>query len=363
MKSFTLLILLAAVLLIGEFAAQSADIVINSAQTFQKIEGWGHGGGVLGGTGGASAMLAPSLADPVNYQYLDFLADDLGLTGTRTWEVGPRIDGTGPDNGDCDVVDGNLFEADTLHAQDAGYLVHYQNRILADGSSPSFYSSPGYPTHASDLKPWVMNHPGERAQQIWASALYMKTNYGLNIDYAVIYNEPSIASTILADDIKALGPRFLTNGLTTRVQYAEAVAPQTDWNYITPELNDPGMWPWVGRLSFHNYGTADPYRSYLRDYGNARGLTTAQTEMGNPTFDDLYSDLTLAGVSYWEVAYSANLTLAPATGLTGFTPSSVYFRLRQLMHYVRPGAVRVASISSDPSIRALAFSKNGKMTA
>ncbi len=40
-------------------------------------------------------MLDPAVADPVNYQYLDYLADDLGLTGTRTWEVGPRIDGIG----------------------------------------------------------------------------------------------------------------------------------------------------------------------------------------------------------------------------------------------------------------------------
>jgi hypothetical protein len=146
------------------------------------------------------------------------------------------------------------------------------------------------------------------------------------------------------------------------VQYAECVAPQTDWNYITPVLNDPDMWQWVGRISFHNYGTADPYRSYLRDYGNTRGLTTAQTEMGNPTFDDLYSDLTLAGVSYWEVAYSASATLTPSAGLTGFTPSGTYIRLRQLMHYVRPGALRINALSSDPAQHVLAFLQNGKVT-
>ena len=207
-----------------------------------------------------------------------------------------------------------------------------------------------------------MNHPGERAQQIWASALFYKTNYGLNINYAVIYNEPSIASTILADDIKALGPRFLAQGLATRSQYAECVAPQTDWNYITPELNDADLWPFVGRISYHNYGTADPYRTYLRDFGRAKGLTTAQTEMGNPGFDDLYSDLTLAGVSYWEVAYSASSTLVPSAGLTGFTPSSTFFRLRQLIHYVRPGAVRIGTAASDPLFHVLAFSQNGKVT-
>ena len=172
-----------------------SDVVIQPAQQFQTIGGWGHGGGVLGGTAGAEAFLPPTLADPVNYQYLNYLTDDLGLTGTRTWEVGPRIDGTGTDNGDCDIVDWSLFESDTLSVQEAAYLVHYQNRILAEGYQPSFYSSPGYPTHASDQKPWVMNHPGERAQQIWASSLYLKTNYGINISYAVIYNEPSMAST------------------------------------------------------------------------------------------------------------------------------------------------------------------------
>ncbi len=339
-----------------------ADVVVQPAQQFQTIAGWGHGGGVLGGTAGAETFLPAALADPVNYQYLDFLTDDLGLTGTRTWEVGPRIDGRGTDDGDCDNVDWNLFESDTLSAQDAAYLVHYQNRILAEGYQPSFYSSPGYPTHASDQKPWVMNHPGERAQQIWASALYLQTNYGINISYAVIYNEPSMASTILTDDIKALGPRFIAQGLGTQVQYAEAVAPQTDWSYITPALNDADMWPYVGRISYHNYGTADPYRSYLRDFGSAKRLTTAQTEMGNPTFDDLFNDLTLAGVTYWEVAFSGNATLVPNAGQTAFTPSGTYFRLRQLMHYVRPGAVRVGAVSSDPSLHVLAFLQNGKVT-
>ena len=147
-------VLLAAAMLAVGCCARGADVVVDPAQTFQTISGWGHGGGVLGGTAGAARMLAAALADPVNYQYPDFLVDDLGLTGTRTWEVGPRIDGTGTDDGDCDLVDWNLFESDTLSPQDAGYLFHYQNRILAEGYPSSFYSSPGYPTHASDVKPW-----------------------------------------------------------------------------------------------------------------------------------------------------------------------------------------------------------------
>jgi hypothetical protein len=354
-------LLLAATFAFG-FCGHCADVVIDRAQTFQTITGWGHGGGVLGGTGGANEMLPAAVGDPVNKQYLDFITDDLGLTGSRTWEVGPRIDGTGMDHGDCDVIDWNLFEGDTLSPQDATNLVYFQNKILAQGIQPNFYSSPGYPTHATDVKPWVMNHPGERAQQIWASALFYKTNCGINISDAVIYNEPSLVFTILADDIKALGPRFVAHGLATQVQYAECVAPQTDWNYLTPVMSDADMWPFVGRISYHNYGTADPYRTYLRDYAKEKNLTPAQTEMGSPSFDDLYADLTLGGVSYWEVGYSASVTLVPNAGLTAFTPSNYYIRLRELMHYVRPGAVRIGAIPSDPLFHVLAFSQNGKVT-
>jgi len=131
------------------FKGLSADVAIQPSQTFQTIAGWGHGGGILGGTGGATSMLEPTTADSVNYQYLDYLLDDLGLTGTRTWDVGPRIDGTGNDHGDCDVVDWDLFEGDTMPPGDAAYLLYFQNRILAQGCQPNFYSSPGYPTHAS----------------------------------------------------------------------------------------------------------------------------------------------------------------------------------------------------------------------
>lgn len=362
MQSKPLLILLLA-FMCWHIHAQDTVTVI-PATHYQTIAGWGHGGGILGGANYAYSMLPPSIADPVNYQMLDYLADDLGLTGSRTWDVGPRTDGTGMDNGDCDSIDWSKFQSNTLPVPLANYLVYFRDKVLAQGIQPSFYSSPGYPTHATDQKPWVLYHPGERAQQIWANALYMQNTYGIHINYDVIYNEPSgpITAGILADDIKALGPRLISHGLTTQSQYAEAVAPQTDWDFITPVQDDSVMWSYVGRISYHNYGTADPYRSYLNEFGITKGLTTAQTETANPTFDDLYSDLTLANASYWEVAYSSSNTLVPSAGLTSFTPSSTYFRMRQVMHYVRPGAMRIETTSTNPLVHVLAFSKTGEVT-
>lgn len=357
MKYTFILILL---LLAGGLLSAQDTITIDSTVHYQTIEGWGHGGGILGFTYTGISMVDTSIANPANFQLLDYLVDDLGLTGSRTWDVGPRIDGTGMDNGDCDSIDWSKFEAGSLTPVMANYLVYFKNRILAKGYQPSFYSSPGYPTHATDQKPWIIYHPGERAQQIWASALYMKNTYGIDINYDVIYNEPSgtITGAILTDDIKALGPRLISHGLSTRSQFAEAVTPQSDWNFINPVQNDSDLWKYTGRISYHNYGTADPYRSYLKNLAISKGIITAQTEMDSPGFDDIYKDMTLGGVSYWEVGYSSSNTLVPASGLTSFTPSNTYFRMRQVMHYVTPGSVRVKTTTNDTLLHILVFRKN-----
>src|SRR5258708_28312303 len=67
------LLSLAALLWVLGVPVRAADVVVNPAQTFQTIEGWGHGGGILGGTAWPYNLLGPAVADPVNYQYLDYL--------------------------------------------------------------------------------------------------------------------------------------------------------------------------------------------------------------------------------------------------------------------------------------------------
>jgi hypothetical protein len=344
-------------------ANAQVSITINSSIKYQTIEGWGVGGSLFGILN--YTLNDTAIANQLNRQTLDLLIDDFGLTGSRMWEVGPRTDGMGMDNGDCDSIDWTKFQAYPTDFRIAEYAVYFKKHLAEQGILPSFYSSPGYPSHATDVKPWVMNHPGERAQQLWANAFWWKNNFGIDINYAVIYNEPSISSTILAEDIKALGPRLIAKGLSTKSQYAEAVTPQNDWDYITKEQYDTEMWPFVGRLSYHNYGNynnPDPYRPLIRDFAKSKGITTAQTEMYDPNLDNLLSDLTLGGVSYWEVAFSGNLILVPGLGSTSYTPGQKYFRNRQLIHYIRPGAVRIDAVSSDTNVRVVSFIKNELVT-
>src|SRR5579864_5602734 len=95
---------------------QSTDVVIFPSQTFQTIEGWGNGAGELIGQQFQLNyyQLGKAIADPVNYQLIDFVADDLGMTGSRLTEVGTRSDQKGTDHGDSDSIDRNLFEPGTL---------------------------------------------------------------------------------------------------------------------------------------------------------------------------------------------------------------------------------------------------------
>ncbi|HVZ38851.1 MAG TPA: hypothetical protein VHI13_06215 [Candidatus Kapabacteria bacterium] len=351
------IILVTAALWLWGAPAVTAQVTVSldPAVRFQTIEGWGHGSGNL--AAGWAAV------DSVDYQYIDYLTDDWGLTGTRITEVGPRLDGSGGDNGDCDSIDWTKFEPGPAKSFD--YMAYFRNRVLAEGYRPSFYSSPGYASLAAFQKPWILNHPGERAQQIVANALYWKEHYGVEMNYAVIINEPTGNWTpkVLADDIEALGPRLAANGLGTRIQFPEAVAPKTSWDYITAVQADSGMWPYVGRLSYHNYGTADPYRSQIREFGASIGIPTAQTEMDPNNIDNLFDDLLRGGVTYWEVAFSSSNTVNPNPGYTSFTPTRYYFRLRQVLHYVRPGAVRIGAQSSDTTVRVLAFVKGGAATS
>ena len=94
----------------------------------------------------------------------------------------------------------------------------------------------------------------------------------------------------------------------------------------------------MGRMSYHHYGNADPYRAYIREFSKGKGIRTAQTEMDPNDVNDLYADLTLGGVSYWETSYSFSNILRANAGHTTYTPAGSYFPLRQVLHYVRPGA-------------------------
>jgi len=113
-------------------------------------------------------------------------------------------------------------------------------------------------------------------------------------------NQNSFYAPVLARMIKALGPRMQAAGLSTKIVYPECEYAAASWNFIQTVQADAEMWPYVGLLSYHLYGDNTP-RPQIRDFGLARGLPTAQTEFMWLDINYLYDDLTLGGVSEWNI--------------------------------------------------------------
>ncbi len=203
----------------------STSVAIDPSRTFQRIEGWGNGSGNLGGQLEANFVSLGAALRESGQLPGDRLSSWMTLgpsTGTRIWEIGTPTDGSGIDNGDCDVIDWAKFQPGTLMDMQARYMVYFKNRVEARGEHPSFYSSTGLASDASSVRPWVLHHPGERAQQIVSSALYWKMHYGIEMNYAVLANEPGSTGSpstpaMLAEDIKALAPRLRHEGLQTKI--------------------------------------------------------------------------------------------------------------------------------------------------
>jgi hypothetical protein len=145
----------------------------------------------------------------------------------------------------------------------------------------------------------------------------------------------------------------------------EGIDARSTWEYIDALRGDRTLWRYIGLLNWHLYGTNDPYRSQIRDFGMARGIPTAQTEFPAHVYN-LADDLTLGGVSYWTRYHIADRGPGAASTSSGsyfvmnldgtsFGRNDEYWKVRQFMRYVRPGAVRVDAASTSPAIRAYAF--------
>ena len=161
--------------------------------------------------------------------------------------------------------------------------------------------------------------------------------------------------------IRCLGPALKALGLRTKIQFPEGVNAKTSWRYIRFVGDDRRIWPYIGALSYHLYSTADPYRQRMRDLAVARCIPNGQTEQMGNKLARMYDDLTRGGVSYWST-YGWGGVIEISHDGTSFRRGRYYWPLRQVMHYVRPGAVRVEASCDDESLRALAFVHRGRLT-
>ena len=354
--------------LLGDIFAQDT-VAINTAIQFQTIKGWG-------GEGGQNTQYEGSPPYLIN-QIINTSVNDLGLTGLRyesfqgneTFSYGPHHTWEFTnDNGSPDTLISSTLDTGAIDYYMQNLFVPWKNAVVAKGDSFNFYFSPSWYSGGStgDIPAFLRYSPGEYAEYYIANLQYLKRRYGLTADYATMCNEagngnqftPQVVGTM----IKTVAPRMLAAGLSTTIQFPECVSAQTSWQYIQAEAGDTAIWPYIKCLSYHLYGTNDPYRALIDSFAKTRGLLTAQREYIGLGVQLLYQDLTWGGVSYWD--YYGNSDYMPLnTNNTWFTFGAKYWTDGQVIRHVRPGAVRVSAVTNDTTLQPLAFTHNGQTTA
>lgn len=340
-------------------AGASVTVSIDQGEEYQTVLGWG-----------ATSWSPPWITDALREEIILEAVNDFGLTRLRLEGPGGNRSNDRRwewlnDNWDPTDINWAAFNTARLDERVSGTVAPFKQRVEANGEPFNLYVSPSFFDGGStgEVPPWLLNSPGEYAEFAISFLLHLKNVHGIEADYYCILNEAGnnnpFSAAVVGRMIKALGPKLKAHGLKTRIQFPECVSASASWDYIQALKDDPEVWRYVGAISYHLYGSNDPYRSYIRDFAISRGLPTGQTEYMGLTMDHLYDDLTLGGVSYWEIY---GITSQFDLKYNGFSRKDQYWNFRQVLHYVRPGAVRVQVTSSDPNLRVLAFVKDSKTT-
>jgi O-glycosyl hydrolase len=340
----------------------AVNVTLDPAVQYQTIRGWG-----------AASWTPPWLSTELREAGIREVVNELGLTRLRL-EVPAGNGSEGgaweQPNDDWDPLHINwpAFNTAAVDRRVTDVVLPFKTAVEANGEPFNLYVSPSlFDNGSSGAAPgWLLNNPGEYTEFALAFLLYLRDTYGIEADYYCILNEAGnnnpFNASVVAEMIKALGPRLEAAGLSTRIQFPESVNAQAAWNsYIQRVQGDDEVWRYIGCLSYHLYGTNDPYRSQIGNLGASLGLPTAQTEYMNLTMNHLYDDLTLGQVSFWEI-YGLTQCLQWNLSNASFTRVGQYWSFRQVMHFVRPGAVRIGAISDDSNLRVLAFSRDDGMT-
>ncbi|MEQ1857316.1 MAG: Ig-like domain-containing protein [Longimicrobiales bacterium] len=218
-------------------------------------------------------------------------------------------------------------------------------------------------------------NPAEYAELVLATFRHLETTFGWVPNSVEVILEPDLAGWQAAEIGTVLvgaGARLAANGFTP-----DFVAPSTTdmANAITffdQIVAVPGVLTYLDELSYHRYsGVSDANLLAIGARGAQYNVRTAMLEHLASGYDDLHKDLKLANNSSWEqfaLAFPLNsddgsvyFIINPTTNAIQVASRTGY--LRQYFKYLKSGATRIRSTSSDGALDPLAFvAPDGKYT-
>lgn len=356
-------LLLFPVLCTTESRAQ-VNLTLDTGTTYQTLRGWGCVNSIPN-------YLTPEfrqelIREVVNEYGLNRLRVEIpagNFADRRRWEWLN-------DNADPQSTEWSNLNLGALDDNLQSFVLPFVDLVRANGEPFDMYLSFSFYDNGSSGSPpaWLLNNPGEYAEFSLSLLQRLKYFYGIEPTYQCILNEPAynnvFSLAVVREMLKALAPRLEAAGLETKIQFPETVNVDAGYNnFVVPTATDDELWSWVGAVSYHRYGGLTQLGN-LAAFAQSKGLPTAFTESDSLTLDRMHEDLTVGGVSYWEVYGLGSEILLDNAHFNYIERGSFYWRFRQVMRYVRPGAVRVKVTTDDTGTNAkqLAWLHNGKTT-
>ena len=376
----------------GETKTPAGRIAVDSNQSFQTIAGFGLN------------FTAPYFRDDQKAM-LDMFIDDLGVTMFRVvpylvysdWEVTN-------DNDDPEVMNWEyyndrysspIFEASWkairyLNSRGIRPVIALMGPVppwmLAEKSSPPKHS---VCVPSSDIAPMKPSMYPEFAEEVVSMLMYARSRERLDFQYFSPFNEtdcypaegPRIDPADAPAVLEAVVRRLQKEGLgDIRLTVADQALINND--YVTPILNDAEVMKQVGAFTFHTYidrsvgpqverVKASPYAHipvWLTEYSdlndrdksadndwkafsltsNRRALTALNQGASALFYFNAFDDYEECSrrLTFHGLFHSADHV---------YFPKKRYFATKQLYHFVRPGARRIAASSAGEGLTVSAF--------
>ncbi len=371
-KPKTILLLIITVLNTATLFAQNVSIGIDANNVYQTMDGFGtslrvfNDPHIIGGTTSAPITAGLTISTEEEDGILNLLYNDLGLTRVRpaTGEDGAIEDPN--DNNDPNITDPSQFDFG-WKKMDAH--IDYVSRVIPRGVTTFFPST-------IKIESWMtVANPEEYAE--WAFMIIKRwKDQGYELPYYSIINEPGYTrggiwpGTYMRDCIKLLGPKLDAAGIQTKMVIPDDLNADEAFTRAQIILDDSVARSYVGALAYHLYGGNNANKTAMMQLGQQYNIPIWMTEYSRPDafawgnqIHDVIANYGVSAVDHmWGFfgqqetngtqLISLNFT---GTNYTGYTINKQYYVTGQYSKFVKPGARRIESISSNNDVRVTAF--------
>ncbi len=335
-------------------------VTVDAGKQHQRIQGFGSSTRIFSDPHLIGQQSALQLLIPDENAVLDSVYRTIGLTRARV---------TFQSNG-TEAAPGEPQRRDWVFADGHIDLV---KRAKAKGLQ-EWWLSP------IKLEPW-MNASTVSQYVDWSMGIirYWRTQ-GVELTWYSIANEPNpmgVSGDFLRETVKLLGKKLAAEGFQTKLVIPDDINPQVAAEKTRIVLSDPEARKYVGALASHLYDLPLSAMSEMTALSSQYGLPLWMSEYSVPgkspldwgeLVHRLLTEYNVSAVDYmW--GFFGDRDQAQLVAIhdesrrfTGASITPAGYGMAQYARFVLPGATRVESVSSDSTVLATAFVRNGKLT-